>query len=70
MTPYLAVMAASVSNSGMWRAASGSFRNNNAEMLRAAALDGIGITAPPTWAVTEQLRSGMLQRVLTTGRPQ
>ena len=49
---------------------SGSFRNNNAEMLRAAALDGIGITALPTWAVTEQLRSGMLQRVLTTGRPQ
>ena len=46
---------------------SGSFRNNNAEMLRAAALDGIGITAPPTWAVTEQLRSGMLQRVLIDG---
>jgi DNA-binding transcriptional LysR family regulator len=43
----------------------GSFRSNNAEMLRAAALDGVGIAALPTWAVAEQLRSGMLQRVLT-----
>jgi DNA-binding transcriptional LysR family regulator len=46
---------------------SGSFRSNNAEMLRAAALDGIGITALPTWAVTEHLRSGILQRVLIDG---
>jgi DNA-binding transcriptional LysR family regulator len=44
---------------------SGSFRSNNAEMLRAAALDGVGIAALPTWAVAEQLRSGMLRRVLT-----
>ncbi len=43
----------------------GSFRSNNAEMLRAAALDGIGIAALPTWAVAGQLRSGMLRRVLT-----
>ena len=43
----------------------GSFRSNNAEMLRAAALDGIGIAALPTWVVSEQLRSGALQRVLT-----
>ena len=44
---------------------SGTFRSNNAEMLRAAALDGIGIAALPTWAVAEQLRSGVLRRVLT-----
>jgi DNA-binding transcriptional LysR family regulator len=44
---------------------SGSFRSNNAEMLRAAALDSIGIAALPTWAVAEQLRSGRLRRVLT-----
>ncbi len=44
---------------------SGSFRSNNAEMLRTAALDGVGIAALPTWAVAEQLRSGMLRRVLT-----
>jgi LysR substrate binding domain len=44
---------------------SGSFRSNNAEMLRAAALDGIGIAALPTWAVAEQICSGMLRRVLT-----
>jgi DNA-binding transcriptional LysR family regulator len=43
----------------------GSFRSNNAEMLRAAALDGIGIAALPTWVVAEQLRGGMLRRVLT-----
>jgi DNA-binding transcriptional LysR family regulator len=30
-------------------AVSGSFRSNNAEMLRAAALDGIGIAVLPTW---------------------
>lgn len=45
-------------------AVSGSFRSNSAEMLRAAALDGIGIAVLPTWAVTEPLRSGALQRVL------
>jgi DNA-binding transcriptional LysR family regulator len=44
---------------------SGSVRSNNAEMLRAATLDGIGIAALPIWAVAEQLRRGMLQRVLT-----
>jgi DNA-binding transcriptional LysR family regulator len=43
---------------------SGSFRSNNAEMLRAAALDGIGIALLPTWAVAEQLRTGELRRVL------
>jgi DNA-binding transcriptional LysR family regulator len=43
---------------------SGSFRTNNAEMLRAAALDGVGIAALPTWAVAEELRSGRLRRVL------
>ena len=38
-------------------AVGGSFRSNNAEMLRAAALDGIGIAVLPSWAVAEQLRS-------------
>lgn len=43
---------------------SGSFRTNNAEMLRAAALDVVGITALPTWAVAAELRSGRLRRLL------
>lgn len=43
----------------------GSFRANSAEMVRAAALAGIGIAALPTWAVYEELRSGKLRRVLT-----
>jgi DNA-binding transcriptional LysR family regulator len=43
---------------------SGSFRTNNAEMLRAAALDGVGIVELPTWAVAEELRSGRLRRLL------
>lgn len=43
----------------------GSFRSNNAEMLRVAALDGVGIAALPTWVVAGELRSGMLRRVLT-----
>jgi DNA-binding transcriptional LysR family regulator len=43
---------------------SGSFRTNNAEMLRAAALDGVGIVELPTWAVVEELRTGRLRRLL------
>ena len=45
-------------------AVGGSFRSNSAEMLRAAALDGIGIAVLPTWAVGEPLRAGALRRVL------
>ncbi|WP_288141956.1 LysR substrate-binding domain-containing protein [Mesorhizobium sp.] len=45
-------------------AVSGNFRSNNAEMLRGAALDGIGIALLPTWAVAEPLRTGALRRVL------
>jgi DNA-binding transcriptional LysR family regulator len=50
-------------------AVGGSFRSNNAEMLRAAALDGIGIAVLPTWAVTEPLRAGALRRVLDAWEP-
>ena len=42
----------------------GSFRSNNAEMLRAAALDGIGIALLPSWAAAEPLRTGALRRLL------
>jgi DNA-binding transcriptional LysR family regulator len=45
-------------------AVSGRFRSKNAEMLRAAALDGIDIAVLPTWAVADPLRTGALQRVL------
>jgi len=45
-------------------AVGGSVRSNSAELLRAAAIDGIGIAVLPTWAAGEPLRSGMLQRVL------
>jgi hypothetical protein len=31
----------------------------------AVALDGIGISVLPTWAVAERLRDGALRRVLT-----
>ena len=50
-------------------AVGGSFRSNNAEMLRAAALDGVGITMLPTWAVAEPLRTGALRRVLDAWEP-
>jgi DNA-binding transcriptional LysR family regulator len=50
-------------------AVGGSFRSDNAEMLRAAALDGIGIAVLPTWAVMEPLRSGALRRVLGGWEP-
>ena len=38
-------------------------------MLRAAALDGIGIGLLPTWAVAEPLRAGALRRVLDDWEP-
>jgi len=45
-------------------AVTATFRSNNAEMLRASALDDLGIVVLPTWAVYEQLRAGALMRVL------
>jgi DNA-binding transcriptional LysR family regulator len=50
-------------------AVGGSFRSNNAEMLRAAALDGIGVALLPTWAVAESLRTRALRRVLDAWEP-
>src|SRR5262245_41990941 len=50
-------------------AVSGSFRSNNAEMLRAAALDDTGIALLPTWAVAEPLRTRALRRVLDAWDP-
>lgn len=50
-------------------AVGGSFRSNNAEMLRAAALDGIGIAMLPSWAAAEPLRTGALRRVLEAWEP-
>jgi DNA-binding transcriptional LysR family regulator len=50
-------------------AVGGSFRSNNAETLRAAALDGIGIALLPSWAVAEPLRRGALRRVLPGWEP-
>lgn len=50
-------------------AVGGTFRSNNAEMLRAAALDGLGIAVLPTWAVAEALRAGALRRVFDVWEP-
>jgi DNA-binding transcriptional LysR family regulator len=50
-------------------AVSGSVRSNNAETLRAAALDGIGVALLPTWAAAESLRRGALRRVLAAWEP-
>jgi DNA-binding transcriptional LysR family regulator len=38
-------------------------------MLRAAALDGMGVAVLPIWAVTGELRSGQLRRVLLDWQP-
>lgn len=50
-------------------AVGGSLRSNNAEMLRAAALDGVGIAVLPSWAISEPLRGGALRRVLAAWQP-
>lgn len=50
-------------------AVGGSFRGNNAEMLRAAALDRVGIAVLPTWSVSDPLRRSALRRVLAAREP-
>src|SRR5882724_8043735 len=50
-------------------AVGGTFRSNNAEMLRTAALDGIGVAVLPTWAVAQPLRTGALRRALEAWEP-
>jgi DNA-binding transcriptional LysR family regulator len=59
-----------VGNGGEVRVAiGGRFRSNSAEMLRAAALDGIGIALLPSWTAAEPLRTGALKRVLREWEP-
>jgi DNA-binding transcriptional LysR family regulator len=50
-------------------AVSGVLRSNNAEMLRSAALDRLGIALLPSWAVGDELASGRLKRVLPDWEP-
>lgn len=47
----------------------GRYRANNGELLRDAALRGLGIAQLPTFIVGEALRSGALVSVLDTYRP-
>jgi DNA-binding transcriptional LysR family regulator len=47
----------------------GSFRSNSAEMLLAAARDGVGVALLPSWAAAESLRAGALRRVLSGWEP-
>jgi DNA-binding transcriptional LysR family regulator len=44
-------------------AARGVLRSNSAEILRAAALSGLGIALLPSWAVGDDPRSGALTRI-------
>ena len=44
---------------------SGSFRANNGDTLRLAALRGLGLTMQPTFIIAQDLRAGRLQAVLT-----
>ena len=50
-------------------AVSGVLRSNNAEILRSAALDGLGIALLPSWAVGDELAKGRLKRVLPAWEP-
>jgi DNA-binding transcriptional LysR family regulator len=50
-------------------AAGGVLRSNSAEILRTAALSGLGVALLPSWAVGEDLRSGALTRVLPGCEP-
>jgi DNA-binding transcriptional LysR family regulator len=50
-------------------AAGGVLRSNNADILRAAALSGLGIALLPSWAVGDDLRSKALKRILPGCEP-
>jgi DNA-binding transcriptional LysR family regulator len=50
-------------------AAGGVLRSNSAEILRGAALSGLGIALLPSWAVGDDLRSGALTRILPGCEP-
>jgi DNA-binding transcriptional LysR family regulator len=49
--------------------ARGVLRSNSAQILRAAALSGLGIALLPSWAVGDDLRSGALRRILPGCEP-
>ncbi|EPN16671.1 LysR family transcriptional regulator, partial [Pseudomonas syringae pv. actinidiae ICMP 19070] len=49
---------------------SGRMRANNGELLKDAALAGLGITYLPTFIVGDALRAGSLVRVLDELRPE
>jgi len=44
---------------------SGNMRANNGEVLRAAAIDGLGVALQPTFIVGDDIKAGTLQAVLT-----
>ncbi|MBW4432232.1 MAG: LysR family transcriptional regulator [Pelatocladus maniniholoensis HA4357-MV3] len=44
---------------------SGSLVANNSEILRQACLDGAGVILMPTWLISEDIRAGRLQAMLT-----
>ncbi|TYO66049.1 LysR family transcriptional regulator [Bradyrhizobium hipponense] len=50
-------------------AARGLLRSNSADILRIAALQGLGIALLPSWAVGDELRSGTLTRILPGCEP-
>jgi DNA-binding transcriptional LysR family regulator len=59
-----------VSAKGERRIATGGvLRSNSADILRAAALSGLGIALLPSWAVGDDLRSGALTRILPGCEP-
>ena len=50
-------------------AVSGSFSSNNAEIIRAACLAGVGVALMPDWLFLDDIRTGSLQRVLKRYEP-
>jgi DNA-binding transcriptional LysR family regulator len=59
-----------VSAKGEYRiAAGGVLRSNSADILRTAALSGLGIALLPSWAVGDDLRAGALKRILPGWEP-
>jgi LysR family transcriptional regulator for bpeEF and oprC len=47
----------------------GSFRTNDGEQMRAAALAGLGVAQVPHWLVARELEEGSLRRILRKHEP-
>jgi LysR family transcriptional regulator for bpeEF and oprC len=55
---------------GLVHQPAGSFRSNDAEQIRAAVLEGLGLAQVPGWLIAPELQSGAVRAVLAAHQPE